>query len=189
MGVWSWQLGLRFKQSQLSLKNVFRTSTGFEPMASVLALQCSTNWAMKTHTLGAGQFVEFIITVKGMEHMSIMWTADIQMKWRCDPRSCDWDLKKILEKILRFRNQLRWSHLHFICMSAVYIIFISNNNNNESHWDRVLNEKTSGQWNVLTWLQTCETMTTPTTKMYSIIGGGRGIQSQTNQKLNALILI
>ena len=40
----------------------FRTSTGFEPMASALALQCSTNWAMKTHILEAGQFIEFILT-------------------------------------------------------------------------------------------------------------------------------
>ena len=31
-------------------------------MASALALQCSTNWAMKTHILGAGQFIEFILT-------------------------------------------------------------------------------------------------------------------------------
>ena len=38
------------------------TSRGFKPMASVLGLQCSTNWAMKIHTLGAGQFVEFILT-------------------------------------------------------------------------------------------------------------------------------
>ena len=37
--------------------NKFRTSTGFELMASALGLQCSTIWAMKTHTLGAGQFV------------------------------------------------------------------------------------------------------------------------------------
>ena len=35
---------------------------GFEPMASVLVLQFSTNWAMKTHTLGVGLFVEFILT-------------------------------------------------------------------------------------------------------------------------------
>ena len=35
--VWSLQLCLRFKQSQLSPKNVFGASTGFEPMAS-------TNW-------------------------------------------------------------------------------------------------------------------------------------------------
>ena len=33
---------LRFKQSQLSPKYVFGASTGFEPMASALALQCST---------------------------------------------------------------------------------------------------------------------------------------------------
>ena len=38
------------------------TSTGFEPVASALALQCSTNWAMKTHTLGAGQFGELILS-------------------------------------------------------------------------------------------------------------------------------
>ena len=47
-------------------------SGGFEPMASALALQCTTNLAVKTHTLGAGQFVEFIVTMKGMKHMSIM---------------------------------------------------------------------------------------------------------------------
>ena len=35
---------------------------GFEPMASVLALQFSTIWAMKTHTLGMGLFVELILT-------------------------------------------------------------------------------------------------------------------------------
>ena len=64
MTVWSSQLWLRFKQSQLSQKNVFGASTGFEPMASALALQCSTNWAMKIHTLGVRQFVEFIIPWK-----------------------------------------------------------------------------------------------------------------------------
>ena len=31
-------------------------------MASVLALQSSTNWAIKTCKLGVGQFVEFILT-------------------------------------------------------------------------------------------------------------------------------
>ena len=33
---------------------------GFEPMASALALQCSTNSAMKTHMFGADQLNEFI---------------------------------------------------------------------------------------------------------------------------------
>ena len=41
-------------------KKIFGASTGFEPVASALALQCSPNWAMKTHTLEAGQFIEFI---------------------------------------------------------------------------------------------------------------------------------
>ena len=56
---------------QLSSKNVFGVSTQFEPMASALAQQCSTNWARKTHTLGAGQFIEFIVPVKGMKQMNI----------------------------------------------------------------------------------------------------------------------
>lgn len=33
-------------------------------MASALALQRSNNWAVKTHTLGVGQFVQFILTCK-----------------------------------------------------------------------------------------------------------------------------
>ena len=46
---------------KLTRKN-FATWTGREHMASALALQCSTNWATKTHKLGAGQFVEFILS-------------------------------------------------------------------------------------------------------------------------------
>ena len=77
--MWSSQLLLQFKQLQIKPKNVFRASTGFEPVTSALALQCSTNWVMKTHTLGADQFIEFIIPMKGMKYTSIMSTADIQM--------------------------------------------------------------------------------------------------------------
>ena len=51
----------------------FGTSTGFEPMTSALVLQCSTNWAMKTYTLGAGQFVEW------KHRMKMIWTAEIQI--------------------------------------------------------------------------------------------------------------
>ena len=57
----------------------FGTSTGFEPMASALALQCSTNWAMKTHTLRAGQFVEFISTrERNRTWIKMMWTAELK---------------------------------------------------------------------------------------------------------------
>ena len=45
----------------------FATSTGFELMATALALQCSTILAMKTNTLRAGQIVEFILTSERSE--------------------------------------------------------------------------------------------------------------------------
>ena len=35
--------------------------------------------SMKTHTLGAGQFVEFILTREWDEVTKIMWTAEIQI--------------------------------------------------------------------------------------------------------------
>ena len=101
---------------KVSLKNVFGASTGFEPMASALALQCSTNWATTTHTLGAGQFIEFIIPVKGMKHMNIMWT-----------------FFGLTLQLLKSQSQLRWSHLHFIHMSTVHIIFIYLNESGNSH--------------------------------------------------------
>ena len=41
-------------------------------MASALG-----NWAMKTHTLRAGQFVEFILTREWNEAMKMMRTAEI----------------------------------------------------------------------------------------------------------------
>ena len=47
---------------KLTRKNVGNSGNGIQPMVFALALQCSTKWAMKTHTLlGAGQFVEFIL--------------------------------------------------------------------------------------------------------------------------------
>ena len=58
-----------------------------EPMASALALQCSTIWAMKTHILGAGQFVEFAFTGERNETWKTMWTAEVQILWRYDRRS------------------------------------------------------------------------------------------------------
>ena len=78
---------------KVSPKNVFGAATGFEPMAFALGLQCSTNWAMKTHTLGADQFIEFIVPVKGMKHMNInvncghtnemeMWSSQLWLRFK-----------------------------------------------------------------------------------------------------------
>ena len=51
-------------------KKKFRTSTGFEPVTSRLPVRCSTNWAMKPLTSGAGQLY-----------------AGMKWKWRNDRRS------------------------------------------------------------------------------------------------------
>ena len=89
--IWmKWRCDHRGCDCKVTKKNVFGASTGFEPIASVLALQCSTNWAMKTHTLGAGQFGEFIVPVKGMRYINIMWTADIRIKWKKVLTSNSW---------------------------------------------------------------------------------------------------
>ena len=43
------------------IENNFGTSRVLKLMASALALQCSTNWAMKTHTSGADHWIKFAI--------------------------------------------------------------------------------------------------------------------------------
>ena len=56
--MWPSQLNRNLRNCEVSRKNVF---WGFiESVASAFALQCSTSWAMKTHTMEAGQFIEFI---------------------------------------------------------------------------------------------------------------------------------
>ena len=69
---------------KVSLENVFRASTGFQPMASALALQWYNNWAMKTHTLWAGQFIEFVLPVKGMKHTNEMkkWSSQLWLRFK-----------------------------------------------------------------------------------------------------------
>ena len=60
-------------------KKFFGASTGFEPVASALALQCSPSWAMKTHILETGQFIEFINPWKEWKHW-IKW-CDLYGLW------------------------------------------------------------------------------------------------------------
>ena len=67
---------LQFKQLQINPPKNFET--GFELMASALALQFSTIWAMKTHTLGAGQFICWVHLNPWKEwNMKMMWTAEM----------------------------------------------------------------------------------------------------------------
>ena len=60
MNIWKSQLNRNLSNCEVARKKFFGASTGFEPVASAFALQCSPSWAMKTHTLEAGQFIEFI---------------------------------------------------------------------------------------------------------------------------------
>ena len=71
------------KKSNIAIyqKKILGLQQDLNPMmAFVLVLQCFTDWAKKTHTLGAGRFAEFILIVNGMKHgMKMMWTAKIQI--------------------------------------------------------------------------------------------------------------
>ena len=50
---------------KLTCKKISRLQRDLKPRPlAVLTLQCSTNWAMKTHTLGAGKLVEFQLPLR-----------------------------------------------------------------------------------------------------------------------------
>ena len=91
-------------------KKIFGASTGFEPVASALAMQCSPSWAIKTHTLEGWPIYWVHQPVKGMKH----W-----MKW-CELREYNCYFRNCLNC-----DSLRWSHTHFICIPAVHIISFS----------------------------------------------------------------
>ena len=61
-----------------SVPKDFGASTGFETVASAFVLQCSFIWAMKTHTLEVGQFIEFINP----------WN-EWDIEWNCNCLNCD----------------------------------------------------------------------------------------------------
>ena len=67
---------------KVAWKKIFGASMGVKPVASASMLLCSTSWAMKTHKLEAGQFIELIKRWKEWTKNEMMWTAGIQMKWK-----------------------------------------------------------------------------------------------------------
>ena len=90
MKKWSSQR-TQFMQLRKEAWKKFRTSTGFEPVTSRLAVRCSTNWAMKPLTLGAGQlwvhmfpWKKWVLMIYEINHI---WTAEMKWKWRNDRRS------------------------------------------------------------------------------------------------------
>ena len=90
MKKWSSQW-TQFMQLRKEAWKKFRTCTGFEPVTSRLPVRCSTNWAMKPLTLGAGQlwvhvfpWKKWVVMIYEINHI---WTVEMKWKWRNDHRS------------------------------------------------------------------------------------------------------
>ena len=90
MKKWSSQW-MQFMQLRKEAWKKFRTSTGFKPVTSRLPVRCSTNWAMKPLTLGAGQLWVHMFPWKKwvlmIYEINRIWTAEMKWKWRNDRRS------------------------------------------------------------------------------------------------------
>ena len=91
MKKWSSQW-TQFMQLRKDARKKFRTSTGFEPVTSRLPVRCSTNWAMKPLTLGAGQlwvhmfpWKKWVLVIYEINHL---WTAKMKWQWRNRQRIC-----------------------------------------------------------------------------------------------------
>ena len=122
-------------------EKIVRASTGFQPaMISALALQCSTNWAMKTHMLGIEQFIEFILTRDRNE----TWievdlncgNTDEMMHCNANAETMGSNPVDALNffsgknlQLRKLRLQLRWFHFHFFnfffffCLKRTKIVF------------------------------------------------------------------
>ena len=88
-------------------KRFFGASTGFEPVASALALQCSPSWAMKTHILEAGQFIEFTALWIYWEHCSANAEATGSNPVEAPKNFFSGYFRNCLNC-----DSLRWSHTH-----------------------------------------------------------------------------
>ena len=76
---------------------------GLNPWPRDLPVRCSTNWAMKPLTLGAGQLWVHMLMIYEINHI---WTAEMKWKWRNDRRSMEF-LRRFLRRHLA-GNQ--WLH-------------------------------------------------------------------------------
>ena len=81
----------QFMQLRKEAWKKFRTSTGLETRDLAIPVRCSTNWAMKPLTLGAGQlwvhmfpWKKWVLMIYEINHI---WTAEMKWRWRNDRRS------------------------------------------------------------------------------------------------------
>ena len=139
MKMWSSQLQLRFKQSQSKPKKCFQGFNGIRTHGLYVSAAVPHQLSYKDpyHTLAAGQFIEFIVYVKGLKYNTMcklqtyQWNED-ELKWNeanaeamgSNPVEAPKTFFGFTLRLLKSQLQLQWSHLHFIRMSAVHIIFI-----------------------------------------------------------------
>ena len=83
---------------------------GLNPWPRWLPVRCSTNWAMKPLTLGAGQlwvhmfpWKKWVLMIYEINHI---WTAEMKWKWRRKKK-----LFRSLQFWVGFRNQVKQSIL------------------------------------------------------------------------------
>ena len=78
----------------------FRTLMGFEPVTSRLPVRCSTNWAMKPLTLGAGQLWVHMFPWKKWV-LNDIWNKSY-MNCRNEMKQCLWTVNIAINTITLF---------------------------------------------------------------------------------------
>ena len=119
--MWPSQLNRNLSNCKLARKKDFRTLTGFEPVASAFALQCFTSWAMKTYTLEAGQFIEFINPWK--ESFFRATSQLLKLRFNCDGHIF---ISFVFPRFTSFHSHLIWSqyneaYLYFVFSHRIWV--------------------------------------------------------------------
>lgn len=99
---------------QWSTKKDFVASTDIEPMRCALAQQCSTSWAIKTHTSRADQVIEFISTrERNKTFVPGIGSFVFGIDWKCELRKYKWNIFTSSFHLywLRFARLLTCLHL------------------------------------------------------------------------------
>ena len=96
----------QFMQLRKEACKKFRTLTGFEPVTSRLPVRCSTNWAMKPLTLGAGQLWVHMFPWKKWV-LNDIWNKSY-MNCRNEMKQCLWTVNIAINTITLFLTSKLW---------------------------------------------------------------------------------
>ena len=127
MKIWSSHLLDNLSNCLMNLKNS-GDSTGFEPMTSVMPVQCSNQLSYEVKQLRAGQFVGLMFS----RERNVIWSAVFEIKWtyeHCtgiigswgrgfESRWVTWIFQVHETIMLKIVQQVRGSYLHLI----IYIV-------------------------------------------------------------------